>query len=366
MTRLKKLALGGATAALLMTGAASKSFAIESGAFQYLAGATIGLPLGAAPPPGVYTGLTSAYGLFGSMTGNQGNTGPGGGRGVGLGSFIGIVPVVWATGWNFLGASYSVAVIQPFVTAFVGTANGVSVLPGAVNANTTCASPAFLGANGCAWQQMFINTVFQPVDLSWNLGGGWFASAYFSFQAPEGTKVTGIANPDWWTFSPGAAISYLSANWNASANLVYNVYTASQGIATNLGGCTVATCGGTFGNGYVSGNQFAGDLHALYKLGKWSFGPVGYFVVQTTPDRAGGAGCGAMAATAVAGIACANQTFFGVGGLVGYDFGPVDVQVWVTDTVAQQNTGESGVLVWSRIGFRLWAPEAPRPLVAKN
>ena len=357
MTRLKKLALGGATAALLMTGAASQSFAIESGAFQYLAGATIGLPLGAAPPPGIYTGLTSAYGIYGQMTGNQGAVAGGTTRGLALGSFIGVVPVVWATGWNFLGASYSVAVIQPFVTAFVGEAGGVL---GTVNANTTCASPP-LGLNTCAWQSMFINTVWQPLDLSWNLGGGWFASVYFSFQAPEGTKVVGIANPDFWTFSPGGAISYLSANWNASANLVYNVYTASQGIAMNLG----AAGGGVFGTGYVSGNQFAGDLHALYKLGKWSFGPVGYFVVQTTPDRAGGPGCGALA-VAAPGLACANQSFAGVGGLVGYDFGPVDVQVWVTDTVVQQNTGESGWIVWSRLGFRLWAPEAPRPLVAKN
>jgi hypothetical protein len=357
MTRLQKLALSGATAALLMTGAASKSFAIESGAFQYLAGATIGLPLGAAPPPGVYTGFTAAYGLYGQMTGNQGAAVGGGTKGLGLGSFIGVVPVVWATGWNFLGASYNVAVIQPFVTAFVGTGGG---LLGTVNANTTCASPP-LGANTCAWQSMFINTVWQPLDLSWNLGGGWFASVYFSFQAPTGTKVVGIANPDFWTFSPGAAISYLSANWNATANLVYNVYTASQGIAMNLG----AAGGGAFGSGYVSGNQIAGDLHALYKLGKWSFGPVGYFVAQTTPDRAGGAGCAALAAAAP-GLACANQTFFGVGGLVGYDFGPVDLQVWVTDTVAQQNTGESGVIVWTRMGFRLWAPEAPRPLVAKN
>lgn len=365
MTRLKKLALGGATAALLMTGAASKSFAIESGAFQYLAGPTIGLPLGAAPPPGLYTGLTSAYGLFGGMTGNQGNAAPNGGtRGIGLGSFIGIVPIVWSTGYNFLGASYSMAVIQPFVTAYVGTSNGN---PAGVSANTTCSSSgalpavgAFNGNGFCGWQNMFINTVWQPVDLSWNLGQGWFVSAYFSFQAPEGTKVTGIANPDFWTFSPGAAISYLSPQWNASVNMVYNVYTASQGVAMNLGGTP-------FGSGYVSGNQFAGDWHILYKMGKWSFGPVGYWVAQTTSDRAGGGGCAALAATpALAGLACANQNFLGFGGLVGYDFGPVDVQVWVTDTVAQQNTGESGWIVWSRLGFRLWGPEAPRPLVAKN
>ena len=44
MTRLKSIALGGATAALIMSGAISQSFAIESGAFQYLAGSSIGIP----------------------------------------------------------------------------------------------------------------------------------------------------------------------------------------------------------------------------------------------------------------------------------------------------------------------------------
>ena len=57
-----------------------------------------------------------------------------------------------------------------------------------------------------------------------------------------------------------------------------------------------------------------------------------------------------------------------VGGLVGYDFGPVDLQVWVTDTIASQNFAEgAGTMnVFTRLGFRLWAPEAARPLVAKN
>jgi Putative MetA-pathway of phenol degradation len=360
MTRLRKLAVGGAAAALIMTGAVSKSFAIESGAFQYLAGASIGVPAGAAAPPGVYTGLVSAYGIFGGMTGNQGATGANGGRGTGLGSFIGIVPIVWSTGYNFLGASYSVAVIQPFVNAFVANPGGASGVVGGTTSNgTTCVSASgFGGPNSCVFQNMFINTVWQPLNLSWNFGGGWFGSVAFTFQAPEGTKVPGIANPDFWTFQPGWAISYLGNNWNASLNMSYNVYTASQGIAMNLGGTP-------FGNGYTSGNQLVGDWYATYKIGKWQFGPAGYFVAQTTSDRAGGGGCGALAAAAPA-LACANQNFVGVGGLVGYDFGPVDIQVWATDTVWQQNTGESGWLVWSRVSFRLWAPEAPKPLVAKN
>ena len=354
MTRLKNVVLGSAAAALIIGGATGKSFAIESGSFQYLAGGSIGIPGGASAPPGLYTGFTSAYGLYGGMTGNQGGTGPGGGKGNQLGSFIGSVPLLWSTGWNFLGANYSMLLVQPFVTAYVGP-------PGQGSA-TCAAGPAFgPGAvgNSCAFQQMFINTVWQPLNLSWNLGGGWFTDVAFTFQGPDGTHALGTANPDFWNFAPGFAVSYLSGSWNASANLAYNIYTASGGNSANLAGTA-------FGNGYTSGNQFVGDLHALYKIGKWELGPVGYFVWQTTADKAGGTGCAGLAASPLAGLGCANQNFVGVGGLVGYDFGPVDLQVWATDTVWQQNTGESGWIIWSRLSFRIWGPEAPKPLVAKN
>jgi hypothetical protein len=348
MTRLRQIALGGAAAALLMGGAVSKSFAIESGAFQYLAGASIGIPAGAAAPPGLYAAFEPFWGITGGMTGNFGGTGPNGGRGTSLGSLGGVVPFVWSTGWNVFGASYSVAIIQPFATAIV---------------NVTGANVANNGLGSAIWQQMILNTVWQPLNMSWNLGNGWFTSIAFSFAAPIGTHVLGIANPDFWTIQPGFAISYLSANWVGTVNMSYNIYTASQGNAMNLGGTP-------FGVGYTSGNQFVGDWDLLWKFGKWSIGPVGYWVWQTTNDTAGGGGCAALAnpTTGIPGFGCARQSFVGVGGLIGYDFGPVDMQVWVTDTVWQQNTGQSGVTVFSRIGFKIWGPEAPvaHPLVSKN
>ena len=104
----------------------------------------------------------------------------------------------------------------------------------------------------------------------------------------------------------------------------------------------------------TSGNALYGDFFAAYKLGKWEFGPVAYFEAQTTADT--GPGCPAL---------CGNLSNVAVGGLVGYDFGPVDIQVWVTDSVARQNAID-GVNVWTRLGFRIWAPEAAKPLVAKN
>jgi hypothetical protein len=72
MTRLRQIALGG-LAALAIGGAASSALAEESGTFQNrLNGATIGLPLGALPPPGLYTGLETVYLGMPSDTGNGG------------------------------------------------------------------------------------------------------------------------------------------------------------------------------------------------------------------------------------------------------------------------------------------------------
>ena len=61
MTRLRQIAMAG-LAAIAIGGVASSASAMETGTFQNrLNGATIGLPLGALPPPGLYTGLETAY-----------------------------------------------------------------------------------------------------------------------------------------------------------------------------------------------------------------------------------------------------------------------------------------------------------------
>ena len=68
-----------------------------------------------------------------------------------------------------------------------------------------------------------------PIALSWNLGGGWFMSAGFNFTSPNGTHQTGTPNPDYWTFEPSLAFSYLGNNWVASANFFYDINTKSTG-----------------------------------------------------------------------------------------------------------------------------------------
>jgi hypothetical protein len=328
MTRLRQIVLG-SLAALAMGGAASSALAEQSGTFQNrLNGATIGLPLGALPPPGIYTGLETAYlGLIG---------GPGGHGNQGAGLFFPAVaqavPILVVPGWNFLGASYAFSVVQ------AGYMNGASASMGNLNTAPT----GELGFN-----ETMANTTWNPIVLSWNLGSGWFVSAGFNFMAPDGSRYAGTPNPDYWTYEPTLAVSYLANNWVASANFFYDINGQSTGPC-----CTGTT------KPVTSGNTLYGDFTVLYKFGKWEIGPVAYFETQTTADS--GAGC------TITPTACVTSAYtVDFGALVGYDFGPVDIQVWFTQSVAARNFIDSNI-IWSRIGFKLWGFDAPKPLVAKN
>jgi hypothetical protein len=331
MTRLRNVVLGG-LAALAIGGAASSALAEESGSFQNrLNGATIGLPLGALPPPGLYSGLETAYLGWGGVGPNgRGNQAPG----LYLPAIAQAVPLLWVPGWNFLGASYAASVVQAFYE-FQVIGN-----PGAPWSSTTPGS----GINITAGGYNVANTTWNPIVLSWNLGSGWFTSVGFNFMAPDGSRYVGSTNPDYWTFEPTFALAYLANNWVLAANFFYDINTKSGGRVLGAG----------VGSTITSGNALYGDFNALYKFGKWELGPVAFFEVQTTADS--GPACPA---------ACGNLSNVGVGGLVGYDFGPVDIQFWVTDSVARSNAID-GLDFWTRIGFRIWGPEAPKPLVAKN
>jgi hypothetical protein len=339
--KFKKIAWGAATAALLMTGAVSESFATEAGDFtNYLRGATQGLPLGALPPPGLYGGFgVNATGLGASAgKGNQAIPGSATAPAFGYG-----ISFLYVPGWTFLGATYGMAVVQGFYQGETATS----------------ATPPF-AATGISPE--FANTTFTPISLSWALGKGWFTEVAFTVVGPDGSRWPSSAalgavnlNPDYWTFAPGFAVSYLDANWMASANFRYDINTASAGV-------TMTPFIGAAAKGFVSGNLLFGDLTALYKVGKWSFGPVGYFVAQTTVDKPGG---GIACTTGIGGL-CGYQTQVDAGFLVGYDFGPASVQVWADNTLYCRDCIGYGWDVWGRLSFRIWAPEAAKPLVAKN
>jgi Putative MetA-pathway of phenol degradation len=209
-----------------------------------LNGATIGLPLGALPPPGLYSGLETAYLGLAGQNGGRGNQA----GGLAAPAVAQAVPFLYVPGWNFLGATYAMGVMQAFYMF------DVLAKPGTLNT-----PPSAVIAHG----EVLANTTFSPLNLSWNLGQGWFYSISFNFMAPDGSRWATTPNPDYWTLEPAMAISYLANNWVLSANFFYDINTRSTGP------CCVAV--GALGGGLnvTSGNTFYGDFTAVYKIGKW-------------------------------------------------------------------------------------------------
>jgi hypothetical protein len=308
------------------------AIAHEPGDFsQYFRGVTIGDALGAAPPPGLYFQNTTMYA---PRAGGHGQVAPF------VVSAPALIPTLfWSTGLNLLGANVVMAISQPFYNVDAWRRD--------------TAGPPFDTTHSPAVHNTWIN----PLTLSWNLGNGWFASAGVSFYVPDGSRYDNSPNPDYWTIEPSAAISYLADGWNLTAHFVYNINGASAGHTGSFAGTAVAF----LGHGYRSGDQAYVDLTATKKFGKWEIGPVGYLKFQTTSDKPGsGFTCASMAALTSSQLTCGRATDFAVGGLIGYDFGPVALKVFLTESVYTKDDF-GGLLIWSKLSFRLWGPDEPAP-----
>jgi hypothetical protein len=65
-----------------------------------------------------------------------------------------------------------------------------------------------------------------------------------------------------------------------------------------------------------------------------------------------------------------KQKQFAMGGLVGYDLGPMIIQGYLTTDVYERNYGGNDVRGWVRVIFPLGdpfaAPAAPAPVVARR
>jgi hypothetical protein len=376
---LARTTLYGSIAATALFAATAPSFAIEPGDFQAtLRGATIGIPAGALPPPGLYGALETFIGPNGVGEG-QNSAAQGANSGHGLTVFgEAISPsLLWSTGWNFFGGNVGFVVVQPFFTVAGLQTNCTPVAGGCAGS-----PPIAFGTGAGAFFENVHNTIWQAID-SWNWKNGWFTSLGFGLQGPDGSQYNGTLNQDYWTFSPTGAISYIDKNWKNSVNFEYDFHTASQGhtgtyaaLASNTGigpGPLPGLPGGieSIGNGYRSGDQLFIDWNVLYRWGKIEIGPVGYFKFQTTSDSPGaGLTCATLAATpfpaggtfGTNGLGCGRAEDIALGGEIGYDFGPAELEVWATDSVYTKDDF-SGPSVFTRLSFKLEDP-SPKPEAA--
>ncbi len=171
----------------------------------------------------------------------------------------------------------------------------------------------------------FGNTLVEG-QLKWDLGNGF----YGGFQAGAHLPVQSDVGHDWTAFQGAAAFTYLKDGWDLSATAAY----------------------GTGHSGLTGGPDWTNlDLTATRKFGKFEVGAVAFASADLSSPYDG----------------YARQSQFAVGGLVGYDFGPMNVQLKLTTDVAEHNYGGRDTRAWANVVIPLWNPKpADKPVVAKN
>ena len=339
---------------------------------NFLPGNTMGAPIAAAPPPGLWFASTAFYLPMVSGNGNA-NCGPGcKERYNAVGATVNLT---WGSGWKFLGADYY-PTIQ--TGAFQATATVLPYPPG----GGVLQSPIY----GNIFDHEIANLYVNPLNFSWNLGKGLYVAAGLGFVAPTGSTYAGSLVPDYWTIRPHAAVSYLGEGWNLTVSALYDINTASEGRtglyqiiarnpATAPAFAAFLTGPANPGRGYTSGNYLYVDWTATKKFGSWEVGPVGFFKFQTTDDSPGGINPATGSAWSCAQLTtakfptCGKDVNIGAGLLIGYNFGPVDMKFiyanafYSRDTVGS-NTGSEFFL---KTSFKLWSPDEPskKPLITK-
>ena len=318
-TRLILAAIGAAASA------STPAFATEPGGPSALmkAGIFIGASAG-VPPPGLY-GFEQAFTYQGNLAGPVTNTI---GSTTRVSANIVTQGLLFVPGWTFLGATYDAVIVQAFANVAIG-------------------SPVNAQSGGV------YNTYFVPAELSWNIADTGFAVktglGIFvpdgSISGPAGLNNVGVP---YWTFQPELIVSYLKDGWNFSAAVYDEVKTANS--VTN----------------YRTGDVLHADFTATKTIGKWTVGPVAYYEGQVSNDKS----------SAFYGYALGTQRFdvWAVGGLVGYNFGPVSLNVWATQEVTARASGATtlgtydpssisrGFTALAGLSYRLWGPEeAPAP-----
>jgi hypothetical protein len=277
----------------------------------------------AAPPPGLY-GFDQFIDYEAKLVGPGAPVNANGAATTMKGAAA-VQGFVYVPGWTFLGATYDAVAAMSVISSAAG-------------------SPINATAVG-------MHNPYFANELSWKLGDtGFFVKAALGMWAPIGTiqgtsGLDNIGNP-WWTFLPNVSFSYLKDGWNLTINTLYEINTEN----------TVTK--------YLSGDVLHAEFTALKTIGKWTIGPVAYYVGQVTNDRSSAFYGGAINAN--------RFNVWAAGGWVGYDFGPVSLSVWATQefsaTASGGTPGPSGIdtasvtkglSVVAQLNYRIWAPDTP-------
>lgn len=181
-------------------------------------------------------------------------------------------------------------------------------------------------SHSSGWYNPFLAGMIS-FDLGGGLGVSYLAGAYIGING--GDFGSGFNQH---TFRQDIHVSYARDGWTAAANLIYGI--VGDNRTTKAG----------------NPDYFNYDLSLTKAIDKWELGVVAF---------------GSTDVNAPSGTK--KQSQFAVGGLVGYNFGPVITQVYVTRDIAQSNYGGYETRAWLRLIVPLGNPfgKAPAPAPVK-
>jgi hypothetical protein len=275
----------------------------------HLRGVDEGLAAGALPPQGFYfihdSYFAPTYHGFDDKGHSQTTTQ--------LFGYVDVPILVWATGLKFLCADYAVALAQPFDYTNLRLQNqgGATGVPGLNQWNGGSQFGAF-------------NTILVPVILGWKLPCDFrvkfaFAVGFDDATTSPANRVTGQRyQPDggiyaeagngYYTFTPTIGLSWLHGGWNISADINYTI--ATKDTTTD----------------YQSADELAIDYTISYTWKKWTFGLGAFQENQTGADKQYGSP-----------VPGSRVTNYGLGPLLGYNFGPCSLMIMYNWDVMTKN-----------------------------
>lgn len=222
------------------------------------------------------------------------------------------IPVIaWSTPWTIFGGNLQFLVASPIIHR---------------------------DAPGSAADDYGFYNPFAAAALAFDLGGGFGVSYLSGIYFNAGEKDFRVPATTW---RQDFAVSYTGDGWNLTANLLWGItFDTSKYSPFNS-----------------TANGFNLDLTATKTFGKWEFGAVGFGSTQYDMPKGDNSG---------------KTRQFAVGPLVGYNFGPIILQGFVTRDVYAKNlefgTGKEkkDTRGWFRVIIPLWTPATPAaPLVTK-
>ncbi len=298
--------MAGSAACLALLAGNGPARAVED-VTPFIPGATIGIPAGLLPPPGLYGSLSFAGFNF------KGKSDTGRDTGTKIESNPMALSLLYVPGWSVFGAGYGFGIIQPF-------------------RNQTLTTPRFT-------DQHFgpVNTILNLGTLSWRFENGLSASVGMNVYLNSGDYALGRpvnTGRNYATFEPRFGISYVRDGWSLSSNVAFNVNTKNDATL------------------YQSGSLIASDLTATRRFfGKLEIGLGSTIIYQFTDDiRAG-----VVVPAVKDGRGRGNRSrFVSLGPVVAYDFGAFTLSVYYQRSLLAENMA-GGHQIWSRVNFPLYS-----------